>query len=295
MTGSSDLQGFQRRVAQAVMAPLTGRWTMARRRPDGTSAEAEAAALVKPNSRLTAFERLEIYNRQYWFRVMDNLEEDFTGLLAVLGRRRFEAMARAYLDECPSRSYTLRNLGSSLVPWLRAHPRWLEPRRELALDMAALEWAHIEAFDEAALPVLGPDALAGLGEDTRLRPQPHLRVLRLGHPVDDLLIEVRAQAERADLAGNSALAARRHRLVRRTADREPEALFLAVHRSQDTVFYKRLAPEAGRLLQAIVDGAPLGQAIDAGFRDSAMPESDRPGFLREAFHSWAALGWFAQP
>jgi len=82
-----------------------------------------AARYIKPNDRLTSFERLEIYNRQYWFRVLGSMAEDFPGLRAVLGQRRFENMCRAYLAECPSRSFTLRNLGSRLEVWLRRNPQ----------------------------------------------------------------------------------------------------------------------------------------------------------------------------
>ena len=48
---------------------------------------AYAASYIKPNDRLTSFERLEIYNRQYWFRVLGSMVEDFPGLRAVLGER----------------------------------------------------------------------------------------------------------------------------------------------------------------------------------------------------------------
>ena len=83
---------------------------------------AVASQIIKPNDRLTSFERLEIYNRQYWFRVLSAFAEDFPGLRAVLGGRRFDAMAKAYLIDCPSQSFTLRNLGSRLVNWLQKHP-----------------------------------------------------------------------------------------------------------------------------------------------------------------------------
>jgi len=292
----AGLKGFQQRMAAAVMAPLTSRWTMAHRRPDGTSMDREAAGFVKPNARLTSFERLEIYNVQYWLRVMGSLEEDFPGLRALVGRARFEALARAYLADCPSTSFTLRNLGARLASWLEAHPRWIEPLPELALDMVRLEWAHIEAFDQADLARPDPGDPAGLGEATRLFLQPHLRLLRLGHAVDDLLLEVREESSSSAAAGNNALAARRRRVVVRKAGAPArEELYLAVHRHQDTVYYKRLAPEAWRILAAIGAGAPLGAALEAGFGGSGLPEADRPGFLRECFHAWAAFGWFAQP
>src|SRR5882757_464721 len=132
---------LQRAVARAVMQPLTLSERMQRTAPGGGPMSAYAARYIKPNDRLTAFERLEIYNRQYWFRVLGSMAEDFPGLRAVLGGRQFEAMCKAYLTECPSRSFTLRNLGAQLEAWLRQNPSWMRDRQALALDMVRLEWA----------------------------------------------------------------------------------------------------------------------------------------------------------
>jgi hypothetical protein len=304
LPGAAGLKAFQRRMAAAVMAPLTSRETMARRRKDGVRMEAEAAAFVKPNDRLTSFERLEIYNRQYWYRLLDCLREDFPGLLAVLGSARFDRLARAYLAECPSMSFTLRNLGSRLEPWLRAHPGWAGPRAALALDMVRLEWAHVEAFDLAEWPALGAADLGEVGVDTRLALQPHLRLLHLDHPVDDLVIALRrhqggdapnGDAPGGHVPGNGAVAGRHRRMGRRVAALPPGAVFLAVHRHDHSVYYKRLEPEAYRILAALRAGAPLGAALEAGLEAGAIPGPERPAFLRAAFHDWAALRWFALP
>src|SRR5271168_4040305 len=125
------LLNLQRRMARAVMTPLTRSERMRAVAPDGRSMRAVASQIIKPNDRLTSFERLEIYNRQYWFRVLSAFAEDFPGLRAVLGERRFDALAKAYLTACPSRSFTLRNLGSRLEVWLRKHPSWAGTRRDL--------------------------------------------------------------------------------------------------------------------------------------------------------------------
>ena len=79
-----------------------------------------AESFIAPNSRLSAFERLEIYNRQYWFRVLGALAEDFPALRAVVGGSAFEALSIAYLTAHPSRSFSLRNLGLMLAEWLVA-------------------------------------------------------------------------------------------------------------------------------------------------------------------------------
>ena len=90
MSGMS-LETMQRRMLAAVMQPLTPEDTMRERNEAGERMADVAAEFVAPNDRLTAFERLEIYNRQYWFRLLGALGEDFPALRRVLGSRRFDA------------------------------------------------------------------------------------------------------------------------------------------------------------------------------------------------------------
>lgn len=287
-----SLLEIQRRMAAAVMHPLTRSETMPRRRRDGASNQAEADAIIRPNDRLTSFERLEIYNRQYWFRLYTSFEEDFPGLQAILGRQKFDALMRAYLTDCPSESFSLRNLGSRLEAWLEEHPRLIEPHSELARDMVRLEWAHIEAFDSAELPPLGAEAFVRMGEESTLRLQPHIRLLALSYPVDDLLLEVRTQNGSSASSTNNASAARKRRHVRHAAALAPQPMHLAVHRHHNSVWYKPLAPEEFRLLAALRDQKPLGEAMELAFTGSSLPEADRPGFLQAVFANWAMLGWF---
>jgi len=288
----SELLELQRRVAAAVMHPLTRQETMPRRRKDGASNQSEADAIIKPNDRLSSFERLEIYNRQYWFRLYSCFEEDFPGLMAIVGRKKFDALMRAYLTEIPSTSFSLRNLGSQLEHWLREHSEFIEPRKELALDMVRIEWAHIEAFDSAADPLLDPDDLASVNEDSHLSLQPYLRLLKLRYPVDDLIIEVRSESGSSDSSSNNASVARKRRTVHRVAQMEPEEIYLAVHRHENSVYYKQLGREEYQLLSALIAGESIGAAIDGAFEGSAIPDDEHVLFLQTAFQTWASLGWF---
>src|SRR5271156_1319718 len=130
---------LQRRMMTAVMQPLTSSDRIAPKTKDGRPMKIEAAEFITPNSRLTSVDRLEIYSRSYWFRVLDSLYDDFPGLRAVLGVRAFHLLSRAYLAERPSRSFTLRNLGSQLEDWLERNPQYAANRSELAVDMVRLE------------------------------------------------------------------------------------------------------------------------------------------------------------
>lgn len=294
MSQSTQLLDIQRRMAAAVMHPLTRAETMPRRRRDGASNLSEAEAIIRPNDRLTSFERLEIYNRQYWFRLYSSFEEDFPGLQAILGRAKFDALMRAYLTDCPSESFTLRNLGSRLDAWLTDHPEFVQPHAELARDMVRLEWAHIETFDSEERPRLAAEHLAAIGEDSTLRLQPYLRALALSWPVDDLLLQVRNEDGSSASSANNASIARKRKHVRRVAALAPKPIWLAVHRLENTVWYKPLSQEEFHLLSALLAGRTLGQAIDVAFTSSAMPDSRRTQFLQEAFADWAMLGWFTQ-
>ena len=162
------LEDLQREMAAAVMMPLTAEEDMRAAAPDGRAMTEVAASFIAPNSRLTPFERLEIYNRQYWLRILGALAEDFPGLRAVLGGSRFEAMSVAYLTVHPNRSFTLRNLGSQLVEWLEANPGWAGRRHGLAVDVARVEWAFVEAFDNAEHTPLTTDQIATLDAGSRL-------------------------------------------------------------------------------------------------------------------------------
>src|SRR5260221_14284139 len=113
---------------------------------------------------LTAAERLAIYANAYHTRLLECLGEVFPMLKRTLGDEAFDGFAFGYLQEYPSRSYTLNELG-------RHFPRYLEDTRPAAdctepdlsgagssveaadewpdflIDLAHLEWAIYEVFD----------------------------------------------------------------------------------------------------------------------------------------------------
>lgn len=257
---------------------------------------AYAARYVKPNDRLTSFERLEIYNRQYWFRVLGSMAEDFRGLRAVLGQRRFEDMCRAYLAECPAHSFTLRNLGARLETWLRRNPKWIRGKQTLALDMVRLEWAEIQAFDAGTAPALCLEDLSGISVPSlRLRVQPYVQLLELHYPVDDLAIEVREEDESADFASNALTENQNTVKVRAVAALEPRQIFLVVHRVDFSVYFRRMERAEFALLAALLSGKTIERAIELAFQRSSIPEFDRGGYVRHCFQTWATLGWFCRP
>lgn len=290
----SSLQQIQRRFAAAVMQPLTTGEGMRRRTRDGLAMSDAAQSFIKPNGVLSSFERLEIYNRQYWFRLLSSFSEDFPGLRAVVGPVRFERLMRAYLNDCPSRSFTLRDLGSQLERWLLANPKWAALQGSLVMEIVRLEWAHIEAYDGGSEPIITPADIESAGLDLRVFLQPYIHLLELTYPVDDLLIEVHNHEGHTDTSSNAARQRQLRTRIRHYTRPEPERIFLAVHRMDDTVYYKRLQLESYSMLKALSEHQSLECAIEIAFENSSMPDEERMLAIQEWFGNWAALGWFCR-
>jgi len=287
------LKQLQRRMAAAVMRPLTPRTTMQKTWTDGRPMKDVAAEFIKPNDRVSSFERLEIYNKQYWFRLLDSFYEDYPGLHAVLGDKKFGVLAERYLEKNPSRSYTLRNLGRRLEKFMRANPELSAPRERLALDMARFEWAQVEAFDNESRPVLTEDDVHDRDPATlRLALQPYVMLLELGYPVDDFLVAVKRSGSLRGEASNAVEHDRDRSTRGRPALPKPRKTFLAVHRVDNDLYYKKLDAEAFAILTNLSRGMTLEKACARALEKTYDTNVNWPATIRDWFLTWTALGWF---
>jgi len=271
--------------------PLTGDDGLQPRWIDGRPMERVAAEFIRPNDRLSSFERLQLYNRMYWFRLFDAIRDDCPGLLAALGESGFARLARAYLERHPSRSFTLRDLCSRLERFILDEPGLTAPRTALAAEIARFEWAQTVAFDGASRPVVGPELLARTPPSRlRLGLQPYLTLLRLRYPIDTYVIAVkRRDALRSEASNTPCAPAAVHRAFRRVARPRLRLTHVAVHRHNNRLFYKRLDPAAFRILEALARGRTLSRAI------AAAGPGTGPERVKAWFKTWTALGWFCAP
>jgi hypothetical protein len=288
-----NLLDMQRRMAEDVMRPLTPDFKMQPSTSDGRSTHELADSYIKPNELLSSFDRLEIYNRQYWFRAIGAVAEDFPALNALMGEKAFDRLILAYLRENPSTSFTLRNLGSKLPQWLEHHPEFTPNRRQVLLDVARLEWGYVEAFDGADIAPLAASDFSDLSAESRLFLQPHLQLLDLKYPVDELVLAVHREAGLSDIMSNAASERKR---VKRThlPKMRRSAVPLAVHRYENSVYYRRIDPEAYVLLSRLQAGAALGVALEEAFRNSTLSAMEQAAKIQEYFGHASELGWFCK-
>jgi hypothetical protein len=152
----------------------------------GEPASALMEAVV-PSGPLSAAARLDIYRGMYFWRLRGALAEDFPKLEKVLGEEPFSDLARAYLLAHPSGHPSLRHLGGALPGFLAGRrvacdPLWLA-------DLAALEWARVEAFDAPDAPAISADDVRRVPAEAwpalRFQLVPCVRLLASDWPVHE--------------------------------------------------------------------------------------------------------------
>ena len=246
-----------------------------RRRDLSTDPEVvpNAERLVHPTAHFSSSRHLEIYREQFWLRHTESLLEDFPGVAGIAGQEQWERLVEEYLLAHPPQSFSLRDLGGKLPEFVE-NARFLS-ERELVLDMARLEWAHVELFDAPNPARLDAAALAGLDERelalSRLLVSPVLRLLRVSYPVTEL----------------------RNQLLR-GGDAQiplPERALLAIYRQELSIVHHRLRPAPFALLEALTAGSSLGEACEVACAVSADAAHEVEREVASWFADWVARGF----
>jgi len=247
--------------------------------------------VVLPSRALSSAERLAIYGDAYYARLLDCLRNFFPALSVALGEDLLNEFAFGYLQRYPPRSYTLNRLADHFV-------RYLEETRpdapsldedesadtgtvswpDLMIDLARLEWNIEQVFDGEGVErseVLSPRDLLAIPADrwaeVRLVPAVCLRLLEFKYPVNDYYTALRRQAV-VDLP-------------------EPRPTYVALNRRQFVVRRMELTQKQYRLLGLVIEGRPIGQAIETVA--ASIDDLDQFAIdLQRWFHDWSAAGFF---
>lgn len=279
MQAESNLLHLQRRFVSALREPIVGRSREKSKLPSrnvNVSSEFSRTAneLITPSARLSAVDRLELYHRQYWYRLLDSIEEDFPGLQRLLGGDCFWRLIEAYLGSNPSRSFTLRHLGAGLADFVAKSPA-IVPYPVHAEDMARLEYALCHAFEAGERAPLSPSELA----QGKLDLQSHITLLALRTPADRLWRSTKRSSCQPQV----------------TRPKLKVSRFVVVYRSRCSLYVERLSRAAFTILSAARDQVSLEEAME---RVTAIRGLFRPSDaerVQKWFSTWIAREWFIRP
>ena len=250
-----------------------------------TGADADADAhdverYVTASSRLSAAGRFEIYRSGYHARLLECLLDDYPVLAAMLGEDAFGALCRAYVDRHPSASPNLNGFGRHMSAFCRETKLDKLPS-VFAAELAALEWALVEVLhaetaaplDIAALQALPPDAWAG----ARFIRNEAVRVFRFEYPVNAVFIANRIDEIVPDVPA-------------------PSPTAVAAYRKDMTLWRMDLTPAMMGVLEPLLAGKTLGEALEALEADNTDPEilAQTGANLMVWFREWVDAGFFTR-
>jgi len=275
--------------------------------PDGVAAgEVSQAALTAARSgeriddlltrshSLDAASRLSVYADAYFSRLIECLGEVFPMMRKLLGTEVFDSFAFDYLQDSPSRSYTLHHLGRHFPEWLAKSKSHAESAAEIApaadgpdwpdllVDLATFEWAVYEVFDGPGVEgqsTLRAEDLAGLAPDVwahaQLTLSPCVRLLALRFPLNAFYTALRQAGDEEEIPLPDA-----------------ELSWVALNRRHFVVQRHPLAHAAHELLAALMKDSTLGEAIEAAAGAWARSDEDLAAALRQWFDEWTSDDFF---
>ena len=252
----------------------------------------ELEQVITRSRALTAAERLAIYANAYHSRLLECLGEVFPMLKRTLGEDAFNGMAFGYLQQYPSRNYSLNELGRHFTPYLeQTRPAGDDPDESSLLerdwpafliDLAKLEWGIYEVFDGPGVEgvaLLGADQVLGIPAEhwsgARLMPVVCLQFLATRFPVNDYYTALRrAKLEEA---------------IEMPAAQES---FVALTRRDFVVRRYNLTHPQFELLKALKDGNSVGTALERMLSAAPVDEDTLASELNRWFRNWTAEGFF---
>ncbi len=259
-SSTDELESLQRLLQHLITAP--GGWGDV----VGSVPPSRVAELAS-TPRLSGLECVSIYRRMYRLRLLEVLVADYPDLGELLGEELFTELAEAYIDENPSSSYTLADYGagfpSFVAQWIGLDPMTRAAAGELAsLERLETELLNVDAGEPLALDGVHLDAW----EHASLIPATTLRLaeMRLHDP----------------FLGADSLAP--------LLPGEPRRLALC--QTEGRVHRHALSAEGHALLERIVAGQALADAVEASFPD---PTEERVQEIFCWFRDWLAWGFFS--
>jgi hypothetical protein len=121
-----------------------------------------------------------------------------------------------------------------------------------------------------------------------------MSLLALGYPADELLLAVRKDVDPSGAASNGVAERNRRRHVTRVGQLKPTPIFLAVHRVDDEVYFRRLDRSQFAVVAALAGGKSLSDAATFAL-DGTRGGFERTAAVEEWSYNWAAPGWFCAP
>lgn len=150
---SCTLQSTQEWFATILTHRMGENDTIQSYSPNGILIAEEAARYIIPSPTLQPHQRMQIYNQQYWWRLLNTLHLNFPLVTRLFGFQAFnEQIGIPFILKYPPCHWSLTLLGESLPKWVMEC--YQEPDQSLIYNAASLDWAYTASFIAPQFPPL---------------------------------------------------------------------------------------------------------------------------------------------
>lgn len=168
----------QKWFASIITRPIDENSSMMPISPTGNPMDEEAWEYIAPSPTLKPARRIEIYNQQYWWRLLNVLHENLPLVLRLFGYVDFnQTIAFSYLVKYPPNDWSLSCLGDRLPLWIEEE--YTGKDKPVILLSAKVDCAYSQSFLAADIPSIDLESLPQPGDifsiaDKPLKLQPHM-------------------------------------------------------------------------------------------------------------------------
>jgi hypothetical protein len=175
----SQLKKTQQWFGQIISRPIDADSRMNPLSPSGQPMEVEAADYITPSPTLRPAQRIQLYNQQYWWRLLNIMQEGFPLVTRLFGFYDFNrTIAVPYLTKYPPRHWSLSLLGDRLSLW--AKENYSANDKPLVINAIELDWAFNYSFIAPELPPFSSEPTSANDHSSLLKKklytQPHVHL-----------------------------------------------------------------------------------------------------------------------
>ena len=119
LPSSPSLAAVQAIFYDLVTAPEGVASRLLEREREGDALHLEA--LVRPSTKMSPAERVDVYANMYFYRILDVLRDELPRTLAAVGDGAFHNLVTDYLLDCRPAHPSLREVGARLPEYMARH------------------------------------------------------------------------------------------------------------------------------------------------------------------------------
>ncbi|MEX1012808.1 MAG: putative DNA-binding domain-containing protein [Waddliaceae bacterium] len=274
----TEVKNLQEWFASVIIRPVTENEEVNPISPRGNPIKKEAEYYISPSNSLKPHQRIEIYNKQYWWRLINFMQKNFPLTLSLLGYTKFEKITIQYLMKYPPDYWSLTVLG-------RNYPEWIKENNELTDGKLIFDAAQTDLYFYLSsitthFPSISKEAVIEenfLNKNIKL--QPHVFLLKSSYDLLNI---------REIIINNDPEYSKKHS----SSMCQKNNLYYVIFRNMNNnISWKKVRQAEYLLLGYFKEGVNILEACDwIKSQDSQVQET-----MMNKFHiwiqSWTQLGW----